>query len=383
MGVRSARYVLLAIMLAAVMVFAAACGGEEAPDAGGDTAATTEAPPAEDATTVAPPTEDATTEAPPAEELGPAEDADITVAIPFPDVTMYSMYIVGTDLGYYEEEGLTVEVITADDVNAAVASGSADIGVNSAGAVIEAIRNDIGVTILSGHYCRQNFDFAVQPDLSSVADLDGTDIVLAGTPGDPAEFQRARVLQEEGWDLETIDAKVVYPGPDSATWREFFVAGKVTLIPFYGDDRPALEEYGAKIIIESIRNWANDVHVVGEDYLAANPNTVVRFLRATIKALDFMTAPGIGQVPANKDQVLDIYEANDHDVADLRVQESPWVLDGHLICENLYYDAAAWDTTIETEQLEPLDFSVDLSYLEKAQELTDRDNAPPVEISYP
>src|SRR3712207_2794391 len=55
-------------------------------------------------------------------EPGDAEDTEITVAIPFPDITMYSMYVLGTDLGYYEEEGLTVEVITADNVAAAVSS---------------------------------------------------------------------------------------------------------------------------------------------------------------------------------------------------------------------------------------------------------------------
>jgi NitT/TauT family transport system substrate-binding protein len=354
---------LLASLLAALAF--AACGDDESSDGGGgdgEAAAQTGAPTG---------------------EPGPAEDKEITVAIPFPDVTMYSMYIVGTDLGYYEEEGLKVKVITADDVNAAVASGSADIGVNSAGAAIEAIRNDIGVTVLGGHYCRQNFDFAVQPDVNSVEDLDGTDVVLAGTPGDPAEFERARVLKEEGWDLDSIDKKVVYPGPDSATWREFFTAGKVSLIPFYGDDRPALEEYGAKIIVESIRNWANDVHIVGKDYLKENPNTAVRFLRATIKAVDFMAAPGIGEIPENKDKVLDIYEANDHDVEDLRALDSPWVLDGHLICENLYYDKASWDQTIEAQSLDPLDFNVDLSYLEAAQKLTDHDNAPPSEVSYP
>lgn len=366
MAARRSRFFPLALLLAALALFATACGDDESSDKGdGGTEAAAESTPT------------------PAGELGPAEDTEITVAIPFPDVTMYSMYIVGTDLGYYEEEGLKVKIITADDVNAAVASGSADIGVNSAGSAIEAIRNDIGVTILGGHYCRQNFDFAVQPDVNSVEDLDGTDIVLAGTPGDPAEFQRARVLKEEGWDTESVDTKVVYPGPDSATWREFFVADKVSLIPFYGDDRPALEEYGAKIIIESIRNWANDVHIIGKDYLEENPNTAVRFLRATIKSVDFIAAPGIGEVPENKDKVLDIYEANDNDVADLRKQDSPWVLDGHLICENLTYDKSAWDTTIETEQLEPLDFDVDLSYLEKAQELTDRDNAPATEVSYP
>ncbi len=53
------------------------------------------------------------------------------VAIPFPDITMYSMFTLASDLGYYEEEGLTVEVITADNVTAAVASGSADIAASN------------------------------------------------------------------------------------------------------------------------------------------------------------------------------------------------------------------------------------------------------------
>ena len=67
----------------------------------------------------------------------------------------------------------------------------------------------------------------------------------------------------------------------------------------------------------------------------------MRFLRATMKALDYMTAPAVGELPENTDAVLDIYEANDFDVADLRVQDSPWVLDGHLACPNLYFDRDA------------------------------------------
>lgn len=318
-------------------------------------------------------------------EIGPAEDADITVAIPFPDITMYSMYEVATAKGWYEEEGLTVEVITADNVAAAVSSGSADIGVDSAGTVIEAIRGGVEAELLSGHYCRQNFDFAVQPDITSVEQLDGTAVVLAGQAGDPAEFQRALALKEAGWDLSTVNVEIVYPGPDSATWREFFVNDRVSLIPFYGDDRPALEEYGANIVVESLQNWANDFHMAGSAWLQENPNSAVRFLRATMKAVDFMVAPSAGEVPTNKDEVLDIFEAADFDVADLRAQDNPWVLDGHLICPNLYVDEEAWQITIDTQSLQPLDFdeNVDLGYLLKAQELLGIDNGGPSEIAYP
>jgi NitT/TauT family transport system substrate-binding protein len=317
-------------------------------------------------------------------EPGPAEDTEITVAIPFPDITMYSMYVLGTDLGYYEEEGFTVEVITADNVTAAVASGSADIGVESTGTVIEAIRGGVGVDLVGGHYCRQNFDFAAQPEVTKVEDLEGTSVVLAGTPGDPAEFQRKQVLKEEGWDLDTVNVEVVYPGPGSESWTEFFVNDKISLQPFYGDDRPALEEHGANIVVETLRNWANDVQVAGSSWVAENPNSLVRFLRATLKAADYMTAPAAGEFPENVDSVLDIYEANDFDVEALRGSDSVWVLDGHLACPNLYFDTEAWDTTIETQQLQPLEFDeAQLVYLEKAQELLGLDNEGPTDLVYP
>ncbi|ANJ28373.1 ABC transporter substrate-binding protein [Agromyces aureus] len=317
-------------------------------------------------------------------EPGPAEDTEITVAIPFPDITMYSMYVLATDLGYYEEEGLTVEVITADNVTAAVASGSADLGVESTGTVIEAIRGGVEVDLVGGHYCRQNFDFAAQQGITEVEDLEGTSIVLAGTPGDPAEFQRKLVLKEEGWDLDTVQTEVVYPGPGSESWTEFFVNDRISMQPFYADDLPALEEHGANVIVESLRNWANDVQVAGSGWVAENPNTLVRFLRATLKATDYMTAPAPGEFPENVDSVLDIYEANDFDVEPLRGSDSVWVLDGHLACQNLYFGTEAWDTTIETQQLEPIEFdTAQLVYLEKAQELLGLDNEGPATLPYP
>lgn len=320
-------------------------------------------------------------------EPGAAEDTKITVAIPFPDINMYSMYEVASAKGWYEEEGLEVEVITADNVAAAVSSGSADVGVESAGAVIEAMRSGVPIELLAGHFCRQNFDFATQPDITEVGQLDGTSVVLAGTPGDPAEFQRALALKEAGWDLDTVDVDIVYPGPDSSTWVEFFVNDRVSLTPFYGDNRSTLDEYGANIVLESLQNWANDFHLAGTDWLAENPNSAVRFLRATMKGVEFILAPESGQIPANEAEVFDIMsEAGfEDDVAILEAEDHQWTLGGHLMCSNLYVDEAAWDETIETQQLEPLPFSenVDLSYLERAQDLLGFKNDPPTTLPYP
>lgn len=359
-----ARLAPFAMLFAAAALMASGCGDDE------------ESPPASAA-------EEPATETATDGEPGPAEDTDITVAIPFPDVTMYSMYVVATDLGYYEEEGLKVKVINADDVNAAVSSGSADIGVQGAGGAIEAIRKGLNVDLIAGRGCRQTFSFATQPDVKTVADLDGKDITLAGTAGDPAEVARKEVLKEEGWDLDSVDAKVVYPGPDSATWRQFFLADRIALMPFYGDDRPALDEYGANIIVQAIRNVPNDVHTANSKWLDENPNSAVRFLRATMKGVDFIVAPGVGEVPENKDKVLEIYQKNDFDTKDLEANTGPYGLDGQVRCENLYYDEDAWNQSIESDGLEPLDFAADLTALEQAQKLLDRDNSPPSDIEFP
>jgi NitT/TauT family transport system substrate-binding protein len=102
-----------------------------------------------------------------------------------------------------------------------------------------------------------------------------------------------------------------------------------------------------------------------------------------MKGVDFIVAPGVGEVPENKDKVLAIYRDHDFDTKDLEANTGPWGLDAQVRCENLYYDEAAWEQSIESDGLEPLDFDVDLSSLEQAQKLMDRDNAPPEEIEFP
>jgi NitT/TauT family transport system substrate-binding protein len=351
-------------LVASLALLAAACGDEESPPAAEPTAESAAAA---------------------SGEPGPAESNEITVALPFPDAKLFGPYVVASDLGYFEEEGLKVKTITADNVNAAVASGSADIGVQDAGGAIDAIREGLPVTILAGSLCQQPFNFAVQPDVKSVQDLAGTDVTLAGTPGDPSEVARKRVLKEEGWDLDAVDVNLVYPGPDSATWREFFIADRIALMPFFQDDLRALQKDGANIIIESLRPWPNAVHIANKGWLEDNPNGAVRFLRAMMKSIDYIVAPAIGEPAENRDRLLEILEANDFDVADMEATdpENPWIFGSNSLCPNLYYDEAAWNDTIDTNGLDPLAFDVDLSYLERAQRLLDRDNAPPKEVQYP
>lgn len=283
--------------------------------------------------------------------IGVAEKATLTIAIPFPDVVMYGRYWIAEAEGYLKEEGLTVEVVTADDTIAAVISGSADLGVQSAGAAILAIDQGLDAQIVGGHSCQQDFAFATQPAITKVEDLAGKDIVLAGTAGDPAQFEREKVLRDAGWDVTAVGANPVYPGPDSATWREFFLAGTIALMPYYSDDVAALKTYGAAFPITEIKAWPNDVYVAKTGWVDANPNAAARFFRAVMKATKFMHDPALGQQPGNKTRILEIWEANDLDTAD-RAASDDWTAIGqHNYCENLYYDKAGWDTSVSGQNL--------------------------------
>ncbi len=322
----------------------------------------------------------------PADPFGPAEKAALTIAIPFPDIVMYGRYFIADAEGYFADEGITVDVVTADDTVAAVVSGSADIGVQSAGAALLAANEGLPVRVIGSHSCRQSFNFAVQPDITSAADLAGKDIVLAGTAGDPAQFEREKVLAEAGWDVSGVGANVVYPGPDSATWRQFFLAGSVALMPFYEDDRLALEEYGASFPISEVKAWPNDSYVASVDWLAQNPNAAGRFLRAVMRATQFLQAPGLGELPANKDRVLEIYRANEVDTAAQEANSGVYSLQAYNYCPNLYYGQEAFDTTLANQQLDvdvTFEGSSDLGPLLAAQGSLGLANDPPADIAWP
>lgn len=185
----------------------------------------------------------------------------ITVAVPFPDPLITSTFELGKAKGWHDEDNIEVEVLNADDPRAAVAGGSADVAIVNAGAALEARDAGLGTKIVGGFFCRSSFQFAFAPEIGKPEDLAGKDVAIAGTAGDPAEFQRRRVLAEEGWDLEQVGAKAVYPGPDSTTWVEFFAAGRVVMTPFFGSDRAKIDEAGGVVRVQEMRPWPNFVQI--------------------------------------------------------------------------------------------------------------------------
>jgi NitT/TauT family transport system substrate-binding protein len=105
-----------------------------------------------------------------------------------------------------------------------------------------------------------------------------------------------------------------------------------------------------------------------------------------MRATQFLHAPALGEQPVNKDRVLEIYRANDVDTANQEANTGPYAMGGQNYCDNLYYDEAAWNTTIEGQGLDvdvAFADATDLSALTAAQASLGLTNDAPTEIPWP
>jgi NitT/TauT family transport system substrate-binding protein len=321
-------------------------------------------------------------------EIGPSEQANVVVAIPYSDGGLEQRYFVAREEGYLDEAGLSIEVVTADDPRAAVISGSADIGMIGAGSAIQAVDKGLEIDIFAGHACRQQYSFATGPDVQDVNDLAGMNVLLADSAGDPARFERKQVLSEEGWDLDAVDPPINEVIAGSGVAVESFLAGQVALIYYYSEDVPRLERAGANFPVSELRPWPNDVYIAREDWLQENPNTAAHFLRAEMQSIEFITAPGVGEPPENQDQVLEYWrqQGYEDEAADVAATPGPYGLGSEEMCPNLYYDQAAWDTTVSIDRMDvsiPFEEAANLGPLLAAQASLELDNSTPAEIPWP
>ena len=198
----------LAVVLAMVFILAACTG----------TPATSDSATTEPSESAAPPASAGASEA--ADEIGPAEQAELTIGFRFPNATFYLPQLVAIDQGYFEEEGLSIkEIVTAADLGAALSGNSIDIAMEWPEAPYQATAADLPMTIIGGYLCRTRAAFAVQPDVTSVEDLAGDPVTLAGVSGDLQATLRKNVLKNNGWDLDSVGVELVYPGPGSEKRR--------------------------------------------------------------------------------------------------------------------------------------------------------------------
>jgi len=236
-------------------------------------------------TTTAPPE---TTEAP---DIGAAEKADLTIGIRIPNVGSNAPLFVGIDQGFYADEGLTVEIIETESVREGLVGGSLDFALAESMDVVDAASIGVPISIVAGYRNRQPFYVATHSSIGSPEDLAGKDILLGGTPGSLDYDLRAGVMAENGYDISGVDVNPVSVPGGSNAWVELLLEGELDMTVFFARHKPSIVDAGHNVVLDVFKEWPNDSIAAADDFVASNPNTTARFIRATLRAMEFWMDP--------------------------------------------------------------------------------------------
>lgn len=199
---------------------------------------------------------------------------------------------VGQQMGYYAEEGIDLEVVTADGSSAAaqaVASGSADVSSPDAGSLLAAAGKGVGLNAIGGVVENWPWSIAVLEDskITEASDLKGRNVGVISLASGSAPYARA-FLDEAGVGAKNAE---LIPVGVAAQATSALKGGDADALALFGQAYEAIEQNGVKLrylenpdFFDNIRSM---VFVADQKRIAKDPGLFEGFLRASYKALYF------------------------------------------------------------------------------------------------
>ena len=259
---------LIALLLALVMVFAlAACGGE------GET--TTTEPPADDTT--------------PVDDTTPPEAESVTLNIGYMN-NYGSLWALAAaqNLGYFEEEGITLELTSFDNgpnIIAAMENGTVNIGYIGDGAHSLCVQGNASIIALS-HI--SNGDAVIGgPEVKTIADLKGK--TVAYSSGTTSENILIQALASEGMTMSDITAMDM----DASAIVTAMLSGKVDACAIWSPNSTTVidELEGATILADNVTfadsSIALSSWIAMPETVENESDVLVRFVRALFRGMDY------------------------------------------------------------------------------------------------
>jgi NitT/TauT family transport system substrate-binding protein len=241
--------------------------------------------------------------------MGPVQTAEARVGEADTVTCMYPVWVgfgpvhLANELGYFEEEGITVVEILDDDMPNAVAAmerGDIDCYLRTVGEYqgLGRRKDTQGIIIGTIDLSTGGDGWAADGSITSVCDLKGKTIAVE--PNLPARLILQEALRRECdlsirdtnlTDISAADAVGVFASPD--------VAAVGTYEPVLSSVVAAHEARGAHILVSSA-DYADlilDIIMAHTDELAAHPDKYVKFLRGIYRAIDYFYANQEEAVP--------------------------------------------------------------------------------------
>lgn len=208
----------------------------------------------------------------------------------------YTPQYVAHALGYFEEEGLDVEILLvpgADKVTAAVLSGDVEIGFCGSEATIyiynqgekDYLVTFAGLTKRDGSFLvsREKYDNFTLEDLKGK-------YVIGGRKGGMPEMTFEYTLKENGIDPKNdlnIDTSIAF-----ASMAGAFIGGTGDFVTLFEPQALQVESQGLGFVVASIGELGGVVPYTAynakKSYIENNPKVIEGFTRAIQKGLDYV-----------------------------------------------------------------------------------------------
>jgi len=208
----------------------------------------------------------------------------------------YAPQYVAHGLGFFEEEGLDVEIILtsgADNVMASVLSGDADIGFSGSEATIyvynggesDYVMTFAGLTQKDGSFLvsREKYDNFTLDDLKGKT-------VIGGRVGGMPEMTFEWALRQNGIDpLKdlTIDTSVAFAAMEGA-----FIGGNGDFVTLFEPNATSVEKNGYGYVVAYVGELGGNVPYTAynarKSYIENNKDVIEKFTRAVNKGLEYV-----------------------------------------------------------------------------------------------
>lgn len=220
----------------------------------------------------------------------------ITVAVPNPSAITWAPMWAAIGEGYFEEEGLSLQVEAVDgssQVLQAMSAGQAQIGAPGPGPVLNARARGLDVVFIYNLYPKSVFGLLVKEDsgYASPADLKGK-VVGVGT-ADGAEVSFARAILSDAGMTEGEDYTFL-PVGDGGTAAVGFLRGDVDAYAGAVSDAAILASRGLnlkEITPPEYLAYFGNGYAALADYIEQNPAVIEGFGRALVKGTRFISDP--------------------------------------------------------------------------------------------
>lgn len=229
---------------------------------------------------------------------------EITVILPNPSAINVFPLHVAIGEGYFEQEGLKVNVEAVDGsspVLQAMSAGQAEIGLPGPAPVLAAQSRGVDVVFIYNHFAKSVFGLVVREESAyqTPADLKGK-VIGVGT-ADGAEVGFTQVILNDLGFKEGTDYTFL-PVGDGGLAAAAFERGDIEAYAAAVSDAAIMTSRGLKvreITPEEYLAYFGNGYAVMRDYAAANPDVIEKFGRALVQGVEF------GMKPENKDKVLE------------------------------------------------------------------------------